>query len=66
MSVNKLFKVSALCDKLNYFHPAISKTFPALSLSFPRFVKFISSILNGYPHDFTISDTFMSCLIGYS
>ena len=64
--VSELFKVSTLCDKMNYFQPAISKIFPALSLSLPRFVRFILSILNGYPHDFTISDTSMFSLIGYS
>lgn len=50
----------------NYFHLAISKTFPASSFSVPRLVRFIESILNGYPHDLTISDMLISCLIGYS
>ena len=66
MNVNILLKESILLDKDSYFHLAISNTFPALSFSSPRLVRFIESILNGYPHDFTVSDILIFSLIGYS
>ena len=61
-----LLKESILLDKNFYFHLAISKVFPALSFSSPSLARFIESILKGYPHDFTVSDILMFCLIGYS
>ena len=63
---NKLLNTSSLCGIENYFHLATSNTLPALSFSIPRLVRFIESILNGYPQDLTISDTSIFCLIGYS
>ena len=66
MNAKVLLKESILFDKDSYFHLAISNTFPALSFSSPRLVRFIESILNGYPHDFTVSDILIFCLIGYS
>ena len=66
MNAKVLLKESILLNNDFYFHAAISNIFPALSFSSPRLVRFIKSILNGYPHDFTVSDILIFCLIGYS
>jgi len=56
INVKRLLKISNLLDKKFYFHSATSKIIPALSFKTPSSVRFIESILNGYPHDLTISD----------